>query len=265
MSYPLTRQPILAAIRAAVEPLDYVYAMWEGGAAAFDRVDEWSDIDLQLDVQDEHIEDAFAVVGAALARLSPIELKYRLPDPTAFNIPQAFYRLQDAGPFLLVDLALIPHSHSDKLLEPQIHGRAVFHFDKTGLEAASLGRVAPQAPAVKRFDPAAWETRLRQRREQMRLTFDLYQVLVLKEINRQNWMEAMAFYQGFTLRPLVEALRMKYSPAHYNFHTRYVHYELPPEAAQRLQSFFFVARPDDLAARRAEAEAWFNQTMDELQ
>jgi hypothetical protein len=42
----ITHQDILTGLRQALEPLPYVNAMWEGGAAAFHRVDEWSDIDL---------------------------------------------------------------------------------------------------------------------------------------------------------------------------------------------------------------------------
>ena len=36
----LTRSSTLTALRAALEPLLCVHAMWEGGAAAFGRVDE---------------------------------------------------------------------------------------------------------------------------------------------------------------------------------------------------------------------------------
>ena len=40
-----TRSSILTTLRAALEPLPYVHAMWEGGAAAFGGVNEWSDGD----------------------------------------------------------------------------------------------------------------------------------------------------------------------------------------------------------------------------
>ena len=49
MNTPLTRAEILVTLRAALEPLPYTHALWEGGAAAFGRVDDWSDIDLQVD------------------------------------------------------------------------------------------------------------------------------------------------------------------------------------------------------------------------
>jgi len=258
MEYSLTRQQIVGQIKAAVEPLETVYAMWEGGAAAFGRVDQWSDIDLQIDVQDEAVEAVFGVVEAVLAGLSPIDLKYRLPEPTWHGHSQAFYRLQEAGPYLLLDLVIMRHSNPNKFLEPEIHGPAVFHIDKIGLADASQGLPAPQAGPLNRFDPQAWQARLQERRAQLRLNFDLFQSFVPKEVQRGNWIEALAFYQSLTLRPLVEALRIHYAPEHYNFHTRYVYYDLPAEVVQRLEPFFFIGDGSQLVARHAEAQAWFD-------
>ncbi len=39
---PISRGQILAALRAALEPLGYAHAMW-GSSAAFGRVDQWED------------------------------------------------------------------------------------------------------------------------------------------------------------------------------------------------------------------------------
>ena len=41
------------------------------------------------------------------------------------------------------------------------------------------------------------------------MTFELFQMLTLKELNRHNDIEALVFYQSSTLRPLVEALNIK--------------------------------------------------------
>ena len=141
MNTPLTRAEILVTLRAALEPLPYTHALWEGGAAAFGRVDDWSDIDLQVDADDS---------------------------------------------------------------------------------------------------------------------------LTLKELNRRNDIEALAFYHAFTLRPLVEALRIKHSPTRHNFHTRYVYYDLPPEVVRKLEPLFFVANADELGAKRALAEAFFTETLETL-
>ena len=72
----VAREAILNALREKLEPVKYVNAMWEGGAASFNRVDQWSDMDLQIDVADDRVADTFVAMEQALTRLSPIDLKY---------------------------------------------------------------------------------------------------------------------------------------------------------------------------------------------
>ncbi len=244
-AYPVTHDDVISALRAVLEPLDYTHAMWEGGAVAFDRFDTWSDIDLQIDVEDDRVEEALALIERTLESLSPIDLRHRLPEPTWHGHAQVFYRLRDTSPYLLIDLVVMRHSNSNKFLEAEIHGRALFHFDKSGVS---------RPPA---FDMAAFRARLRDRLAALRVTFELFQVMTLKELNRGNPLEALAYYQGLTLRPLLEVLGMLYRPTRYNFGLRYVYYELPPDVVQKLEPLYFVSGAGDIAARRAEAEAWF--------
>jgi hypothetical protein len=248
----LTREQILAALKTALEPLDYVYAMWESGAAAFGRLDEWSDIDIQFDVDDAHVEDTFAVIERTLETLSPIDLKYKSPQLPWPGIFQWFYRLKHASPYLLIDTAVIRHSASEKLLTREIHGQSIFCFDK-----ANVSQIAP-------LDQNAWNARLRDRIAALRVTFEMYQILTLKELYRGNALEALAFYNGYTLRPLVEVLRMRYDPARYNFHTRYARYNLPADVVAKLEALFFVTNSDDIRAKRAQAEAWFYEAVEQI-
>ena len=249
---PLTRTDITTALRQALEPLPYIHALWEGGAAAFNRVDEWSDIDLQIDVEDDHADEVIPLVDRTLAALSPIDIRFVMP-PSGFQLhAQVFYWLRDAGPFLLADVAVIKHSSPAKYNEPEIHGQAVIHFDKSNVMAT--------AP----INRADWDRQLAARVETLRVMFPLFQSLTLKEINRSNAIEAIAFYNGYTLRPLVELLRIQYAPFHYNFHTRYTHYELPPHIVSKLQTLFYPSNLADLAAKREQAEQWFNEILAEI-
>ncbi len=245
----LTRADILVALRDALEPLPYVNAMWEGGAAAFNRVDQWSDIDLQLDVDDGRVQDAVGALEHALQRISSIDVRYEIPRPTWHGHWQAFYRLHDAGPYLLLDLTVMEHSAANRFSEPETHGTAVVHFDRAG--------VVRQDP----HDPDLLGRRIADRLAQMRASFDLFQVLTLKELNRGNTIEALAFYNGHTLRPLVEALRILHSPARHGFHTRYIHYDIPPHDLERLQRLAFVADAHALRLAWKEAGEWFRETV----
>jgi predicted nucleotidyltransferase len=252
-TYPLDRQRIMAALKEATEPLDYVNAMWEGGSAAFDRLDEYSDIDIQFDVADDKVEDTFQAIQNALEQLSPIDLQYRTPSLPWPGIFQVFYRLSLAGPFLLIDSAVIQHNAPDKLLDEPLHGRAVFYFDKCG-----VAHIPP-------FDWSGLQDHLRRRVEALRTTFDLFQVMVVKEVFRQRPMDALMFYTGYTLRPLVEALRILHQPARHGFGIHYAYLDFPPEVATRLEKLYFVSNLADIEQKRAEAEDWFWQTLETIQ
>jgi hypothetical protein len=252
MTTTVSREAILRALRLALEPLDYVHAMWEGGAAAFDRVDPWSDLDLQVDADDDRTRDVVAAAEAVLAALSPIDLRYELPQPTWHGHWQAFYRLENASPYLLIDFVVLKHGAPEKFLQPEIHGQVVIHFDKSGVV---------QPPP---FEPAALARRLDARVKTLGTTFDLFQTLILKELNRHNDIEALAFYNGFVLRPLVELLRIRHCPARHDFYTRYVYYDLPAPVVTRLEPLFFVANTEDLKTKRAEAARWFADLLSPL-
>jgi hypothetical protein len=245
----LTRDIIIQTLVDGLEPLDCIHAFWEGGAAAFDRIDEWSDIDLYMVVDDDRVSEAFLAVEAALESLSPIRQKYEVLHPPQSGLFQAFYRLEDANEHLVVDLAVLTVSSPDKFLEPEIHGKVVFYFNKAD-------KVKP--PPTK-IEMLAQEIGKRLKRLQAR--FDMFNSFIQKEINRGNHLEAIQFYYAVTLNTLIEALRIRYYPLHYDFKMRYIHYELPAEIVRRLKHLYFVEDENDLQEKYHKASKWFHEVM----
>ena len=240
----LTRDAILETLRSALEPKPYVLAMWEGGAAAFGRVDRWSDIDLMVAARDGQTARAARDIERILRRLSPPSAQLAAKHPNWPDMIHTFYKLRDAGEFLMVDVAVMPQHSPDKLLEPEIHGKPLVHFDKA--------RVCRPA----RLDRAAFRAALRQRRPRMISMFDIVGNFARKELHRGNPIEAIYNYQ-MILDLLVEALRMKHGPYHYSFRGRYVHYELPAPVLRRLQPLFFVKDAADLGRKERQVRQWF--------
>jgi len=226
--------------------------MWEGGAISFDRIDELSDIDLYVDVEDSRVADVFPVVEGVLERLSGIKLKYNVPLPPSHPYSQAFYRLEGASEYLLVDIAVMKHSAEDKFLEPEIHGKALFHFNKNN---------AVEVPHV---DGEKFVANLRGRLEKMQTRFDMFQCFVPKEMKRGNYVEALDVYSHLVMELLLEALRMKHKPLHYNFRTHHILHDLPRDVVERLRALYFVSDETDLARKLGLAEEWFRQTVDEI-
>src|SRR6266571_3162172 len=234
----LSRDSIVRLLSEVLQPLSCVHAFWEAGAAAFNRVDKWSDIDLYIVVDDaEAVSETFVVVEKALTDFSPIRLKHEVSWPPTSGTYQKFYRLSGTSEFLLVDLAVMTLSAPDKFLAREIHRDAVFLFNKGGMV-----RVPP-------LDAEAFVRGLLERRRRLVERIELFGPFVPKEIHRRNWLEALEFYRGIVLPSLVEAIRMHYGPFHHDFRMRYVYRELPPEVLRRLERLVFLKDPDDLAAK----------------
>ena len=252
----LSREMIIRSLTDALRPLPYVHALWEGGAAAFNRVDAWSDIDLYVVVEDGMVPPTFEAIENVLTALSPIQIRHEVSWPAPSGIFQRFYRLENASEFLLVDLAVLKVSAPDKFLVREIHGDAVFHFNKRG------------AVSIPPLDQEAFVRGLLDHRKRLVERMELFGPFVDKELRRGNPLEALEFYRALVLPSLVEALRIRYGPRHYDFRMRYVYRELPPELVRRLERLAFVADTNDLETKNREAAAWFRteiQKVDETE
>src|SRR5207247_9248086 len=101
--------------------------------------------------------------------------------------------------------------------------------------------------SIPSFDAEAFIRGLLDRRKRLVERMALFGPFVEKEILRGNHLEALEFYRALVLPSLVEALRMRHGPRHYDFRMRYVHRELRPDPLRRLQ------RPECVGGTRAPA------------
>lgn len=244
MPIPIDRTELVTAIQSALEPLDYVHALFEAGSAAFGRDDVLSDIDLTADVDEGRDDDAFAAVEAALTALAPIEIRWIIPTPAWHGMAQRFYRLAGAPPHLMVDLTLRPADKPELFAERELHGEPVLFFDKRG-QVQSIA----SDPAKVRADVAA-------RVATLRVQVPLLEHLVAKELTRGHPTDAFGYYIGLVIRPLVELLRIRHCPARHAFGLRYLDHDIPAADLARLTPLLFLRDPADLAIKQAEAVAW---------
>jgi hypothetical protein len=247
-----SRDDIVQSLINALEPLDHLYAFWEGGAIAFNRLDEWSDMDLYIAVDDDRVEETFQAVEKALKSLSPIKQKLNVPQTGLEGVSQAFYLLENTSEYLLIDLCILKLGSPEKFLAPEIHGNNVFYINKRG-------KIKPP-----RLDKKAFIGKLNARLDRLKARFTMFNNFVQKEINRANYLEAIDLYHVFTLATLVELLRMKHHPLHYDFKMRYIHYELPLEAIKMLEHLYFVKDKKDLQQKYHQATKLINQLIQEI-
>ncbi len=245
---PVTRDAIVRALVSSLRPLRYVRALWEGGSAAFGRVDRWSDLDLYVLVDEARVASTFRVVERTLRTLSPISQTY-VVEAGFEGVSQKFYRLRDANEFTVIDLAILTPGSPEMFLAPEIHGTNVFYFNKGG------------AAKVKSVDRASLARRRRKRLRRLKLRFAIFNNYLIKDLERGHPLEALEDYRVVTLGTLIEALRIRFSPLHFDFRMHYVDRELPPDIASRLLRLSYVRDPKDLEKKYREATEWCREIL----
>jgi len=243
------RDEILKGIAERLEPMDEARAMWECGSVAFHRIDEWSDVDIVIEGQEGTSPVIFQAIEDALTLIAPIESALG-PSGGWPGVLQKVYRLEGMSPYHVIEVAIVAPDAPTKFLEREIHGDIPVHFDKDGITTV---------PPIEARD---WEKKLQARASEVVKKVDLYRILVEKELHRGNHMEAMAFYQGFIQKALVEMIRIRYSPFRYNFQSRYLYYDLPQGVIDRLEPFFFIGSPEGLERKFMEALEWIQDLED---
>ena len=242
---PDQRKGIIEAVAKRLDKLEFVYAVWQGGAAAFGRVDQWSDIDFMVIADREFIPKVFEAAETVLEKLAGIEKTFEVPQPTSHGFFQKFYRLQNINPYLLVDFAVGDLEKQDKFLEPEIHGNPIVHLDRKGI-------ISSQPLNKEKF-----HANMLLVLERTKAKMETFQLFFDKEYNRGNYMDAVDFYYNFAVGSLVTVLRMKYSPYHYYFKLKYINYELPKDVVKQLEELYFVRDPEELKQKYQRVKDWF--------
>ena len=240
------RDRITTAICRALEPLPTVLAAWEGGSAAFGAVDAYSDIDLNVLVDDDvSVDLLYAAAEASLDAVSPITASHFVP-------PGRYYKLRDGGEFLLLDLSFFRAGAADHALEVERHGQARPLFDKG--EWLHPRQVDEDAIAAKRD----------RRLQELQTWFIVSQSFVRKAVLRGQEVEALACFWGYTLKPLAELLRMRYCPVRWDFGMRYLDRDLPPDVYTQLRDLVFVRDLAGIEAHLSRASNWGADLLREL-
>ncbi len=232
------RARIIQSLVRELQRYNEVLGCYEGGSAAFNRVDEWSDIDFQVVVKDDFVEKAVKVLEKALQSLSPIEDRLILPQPTWHGHWQGFYKLQDASPYLLIDALIMKESSPSYFTEVELHGTPVIFFDKTG----RLGK--------EHIDQKELPNVLAKRVERIRSLSRMFHLLVDKEIKRRREPDAFDLYYNLLLRSLIELLRIKHDSARWSWGFRYLNSVLPPEVYEDIRNLSYARDLQDLQHKK---------------
>lgn len=241
----ITEHDVLNALAETLQPLLYVNAMWLGGSAAWKRNDAYSDIDLMIDADDAQVDETMRTVKDLFESRFGIEMMYDIQPPAWPGLTQTFFKLKNSSRFMLIDCCILKHSAEGKFLEQEIHGKPQVLFDKKNV-------VRP----ISINQEEHWQ-KVQVKLPMMKARFDIFQVMIEKELMRENYLDAFAYYTGFTLQPLVELLRIKYAPQFSGFGIRYLPIHLPKELATQVEQLYFVKDGADLKQKWQQAVQMF--------
>lgn len=220
------REEILSEILKELKSYPQINFLAEGGAKAFNRYDELSDIDLMVDTDDGTAEATIMSFENLLNRLGGISTVYTVAEKKDHY--HKFYKLYNTDKYSVIDIFMTEKSNTAKENEKYIHGEFEVHTDRYGYMKDQ------------KFDLKKFEDKAEAFRKRSQAVFEFFQFQMEKEIIRDHFIDAMAYYMDLTLKPLIRLLRFKYNKAHYNFELRYLYDEFPENIVKEIEQLLSI-------------------------
>lgn len=247
----LLRENILESLLRSIEECFLVEGCWEGGAAANNCLDQYSDIDLILCVDDENIEETFDYLEKCIRNISPISKKWRVPEPTWNGHSSCHYKLEGAAEYFLIDITIIKRTKIENSFEFERHGDLVEYINKQNINISGSAN-----------NESFWE-RSEKRLNMIEESFPFYKSIVTKGILRERPFDTLAFYR-ILVDFYIDLLGMKYRPFRYDFKLRYVSKDFPEKELENIERFSFVSGLGDMKANLDFLEGYVFDLISEL-
>ena len=245
----IDRSTIINKLASTLKPLPFIYALWLEGADATDTTDEYSDIDFWVDFEDEHEEAAYEAVETALSEISAIDYKHVMQHGHP-KIRQRIYHLENTSEYLMIDFCWQLHSRQEfTYIENDSVEAVKVIFDK-----ANVIRHKPLNLSDFAKNNAARLAEAKYRRTQ--------HMRAEKYVRRGQYLEAYAYYNRYVLEPIIDLLRIIYTPAHTDYYLVHISQHIPENEKKRLEYFAQISSLEDISERIPLAGAWFDELLE---
>ena len=245
------RDELIRILTDAARSEPEILALWEGGSAAFGRVDHLSDADLHVIVTAGQVERAITAMRTTLSDRWTIAREYQRR--TDEGDSEFFWQLEGVPPLNFVDMVFTESPEDGVSIDRGRHPFPLVHLDKCGCIAVT------SEPADER------RARLQKRVSQIaEFHWGLKIDLIRKHIRRGSTLHAFDAYQTHLIRPLVELLRIKHCPERSSDHLAYVQWDLPTEITARLEPLVMVSTLSDLEKSLPIVDEWTKDLIREL-
>lgn len=246
----INREMIIQKLRQGLEPMDYVNAMWLEGADAIGKVDSYSDLDIYIDIADEYENQSIKDVENILSTIAELDYKYVMKHGHP-KLRQRIYHLKGTSEYLMIDFCWQLHSRNKE---------EYVYISNDDIEAALVIFDKANVIRYKDYSEADYTASNSARIEECKYRYSQHD-RVMKYVHRGMYLEAYAYYNRYVLQPLVELLRIIYTPAHVDYYLVHISQHIPQAEVSKLESFAKIASLEDIREKIPMAQSWFSELL----
>ncbi len=237
----MNRDTIINTLTELLKPDEHVHALWLEGSDATGRLDEYSDIDVCICVDENAVDTVFRKVQEAF--------------PTDFmhvNYPndserQLVFHVTGTDKYLMVDF------------NAYFYGKANTTFVKGDkIDACKVLFDKKKIIQYRDYDPAECAGECDYWKEESEYRFSQIS-RVEKYCLRGLFPEAFVYYQKYVVEPLVFTLRRKYTPTKIWYYMVHISDHIPQTEVEKLNRILQVSDVKDILANLSFAEEWYQE------
>jgi len=252
----IEKKQIIEKLREALEPLPFIYAFWLEGADANDTADEYSDIDIWVDFEDEYEKQAIEAVELALSELAEFDYRHiPLPPPSHDKLRRRTYHLAGTSEYLMIDFMW------------QLHSRPKDEytlFEGNKIETIKIIFDKKNVIQFKPFDISFVKQQNLQLLDDVKYRM-ANRIRAEKYVKRGQYLEAFANYNCYVLDFLIDILRLIYTPSHAHYKLCHISQHIPENEQEKLEYFAKINSLDDIAEKIPQANNWFAELIERVE
>ena len=248
------RDTIINVIKDRFISMDEVHAYWLEGADSLNAVDEYSDIDVWLDVEDGSEEKVFKLAEEELSKLGTLDFKFTV-NHSHPKIYQNYYHIEGTSEYLIIDFCVQSHSRDKdevKFIEGDILEFPKVIFDKS--------KVITIYKNEEQIDIALIKDLIKE----IKAKYSQHS-RVLKYVERSAYPEAYIYYMKYVADPMVQLLRIKNTPKYHYLHFIHISNHMPQEEISKVEYYFKISSLEDIHTKTFEAKAACEKLIKEIE